>query len=93
MFLTGPLKQYMDLVQQGKLQHDPYQEKVALELENLLGRLEQYEKDMEEYHVISLANDITYELFLHHVIVRCFSLRQSSLNGKARGRTSVTEFW
>ncbi|KAL7181917.1 hypothetical protein ACSBR1_040764 [Camellia fascicularis] len=47
----GPLTQYRALVEQGKLQNDPYQEKVALELENLLGRLEQYEKDMEEYHV------------------------------------------
>ncbi|KAL6980192.1 peroxisome-assembly ATPase [Sarracenia purpurea var. burkii] len=44
-------KRYKGLVDQGKLQHDPYQEKVALELENLLRRLEQYERDMEEYHV------------------------------------------
>lgn len=43
--------QYRNLVEQGKLQHDPFQEGVAIELENLLGRLEQYEKDMEEYHV------------------------------------------
>ncbi|KAK9280351.1 hypothetical protein L1049_014040 [Liquidambar formosana] len=47
----GPLMQYKNLVEQGKLHHDPYQERVALELENLLGRLEQYEKDMEEYHL------------------------------------------
>lgn len=46
----GPLAYYKGLVNQGKLQHDPYQEKVAFELENLLGRLERYEKDMEEYH-------------------------------------------
>ncbi|KAG5601536.1 hypothetical protein H5410_032906 [Solanum commersonii] len=46
----GLLAHYRSLVEQGKLQHDPYQEKVATELENLLGRLEQYEKDMEEYH-------------------------------------------
>lgn len=43
--------QYKNLVEQGKLQHDPYQERVASELEKLLGRLEEYEKDMEEYHV------------------------------------------
>lgn len=49
--LSGPLTQYRNQVQQGKLQHDPYQETVALELEKLLGRLDQYEKDMEEYHV------------------------------------------
>lgn len=48
---SGPLAQYRNLIEQGKLQRDPYQERVALELEKLLGRLEQYEKDMEEYHV------------------------------------------
>ncbi|KAJ9184018.1 hypothetical protein P3X46_007802 [Hevea brasiliensis] len=51
----GLLGRYKNLVDQGKLQHDPYQERVAFELEKLLGRLEQYEKDMEEYHV-NLAN-------------------------------------
>ncbi|GLT43676.1 hypothetical protein SLA2020_176110 [Shorea laevis] len=53
--LAGPLPQYRDLVEKGRLQNDPYQEKVALALENLLQRLEQYEKDMQEYH-IKLAN-------------------------------------
>lgn len=47
----GPLTRYRNLVEQRKLQHDPDQERVALELDNLLGRLEQYEKEMEEYHV------------------------------------------
>ncbi|KAI3687728.1 hypothetical protein L1987_81430 [Smallanthus sonchifolius] len=47
----GPLTQYKNLVKEEKLQFDPYQEKVALELDNLLQRLEQYEKEMEEYHV------------------------------------------
>ncbi|GAB2223365.1 hypothetical protein Droror1_Dr00017506 [Drosera rotundifolia] len=51
----GPLIQYKNLIQQGKLQHDPYQEKVATELENLLGRLEKYEQDMEIYNE-KLAN-------------------------------------
>ncbi|XP_047169532.1 lactation elevated protein 1 homolog B-like [Vigna umbellata] len=51
----GPLVQYKSLVDQGKLQYDPYQESVASELESLLARLEQYERDMEEYHV-NLAN-------------------------------------
>ncbi|KAI9192166.1 hypothetical protein LWI28_019106 [Acer negundo] len=51
----GLLVQYRKLIEQGKLQHDPFQEKVAVALENLLGRLDQYEKDMEEYHV-KLAN-------------------------------------
>lgn len=39
------------MVKQGKLQHDVYQEKVAFELEDLLVKLGQYEKEMEEYHV------------------------------------------
>ncbi|XVE97443.1 hypothetical protein REPUB_Repub03eG0020000 [Reevesia pubescens] len=47
----GPLLHYRNLVEQGRLKHDPNQERVALALENLLGRLEQYEKDMEEYHI------------------------------------------
>ncbi|KAL5729556.1 peroxisome-assembly ATPase [Ranunculus cassubicifolius] len=47
----GPLTTYRNLVEQKKLQHDPHQEKVAFELDNLLGRLEKYEKDMEEYHI------------------------------------------
>ncbi|KAG9459656.1 hypothetical protein H6P81_004164 [Aristolochia fimbriata] len=46
----GPLTLYNRLVEQGQLKHDIYQEKVASELEDLLGRLERYEKDMEEYH-------------------------------------------
>ncbi|XP_022750274.1 AFG1-like ATPase isoform X3 [Durio zibethinus] len=47
----GLLLHYRNLVEQGRLQHDPFQEKVALALENLIGRLEQYEKDMVEYHI------------------------------------------
>ncbi|KVH90294.1 ATPase, AFG1-like protein [Cynara cardunculus var. scolymus] len=46
----GPVTQYKKLVKEGQLQFDPYQEKVALELDNLLTRLKQYEKEMEEYH-------------------------------------------
>ncbi|KAL1557268.1 peroxisome-assembly ATPase [Salvia divinorum] len=46
----GPLAYYKSLVNQGKLKHDSYQEKVAFQLENLLQRLHQYERDMEEYH-------------------------------------------
>ncbi|KAK9141683.1 hypothetical protein Syun_011083 [Stephania yunnanensis] len=48
---AGPLTLYKSLVNQGKLQYDPDQERVALELESLIGRLEQYQNDMEEYHV------------------------------------------
>ncbi|KAJ6382963.1 hypothetical protein OIU77_031400 [Salix suchowensis] len=45
------LEKYKNLVEQGKLQNDPYQERVAFELEKLLSRLQQYERDMEDYHV------------------------------------------
>ncbi|EEC76553.1 hypothetical protein OsI_14358 [Oryza sativa Indica Group] len=47
---SGPLTLYRDLVSQGKLQHDIYQENVATQLDNLLRRLEQYEMEMEDYH-------------------------------------------
>lgn len=50
-FGSGPLAQYRNLIEQGKLRYDPNQERVASELDKLFGRLEQYEKDMEEYHV------------------------------------------
>ncbi|KAH7686669.1 ATPase AFG1-like protein [Dioscorea alata] len=46
----GPLNLYRSMVKQGKLQHDVHQEKVAFELEDLLVKLGQYEKEMEEYH-------------------------------------------
>ncbi|XP_066365669.1 uncharacterized protein [Miscanthus floridulus] len=39
-----------NLVSQGKLTHDSYQENVASELDNLLSRLQQYEMEMEDYH-------------------------------------------
>ncbi|XWS72651.1 hypothetical protein CRYUN_Cryun02cG0058600 [Craigia yunnanensis] len=61
-FLSGPLFHYRNLVEQGRLQHDPYQERVTLALENLLGRLERYEKDMEEYH-----DGMQREIFLKFV--------------------------
>ncbi|KAF7020703.1 hypothetical protein CFC21_033767 [Triticum aestivum] len=46
----GPLTLYRDLVGQGKLRHDVYQENVASELDSLLGRLKRYEMEMEDYH-------------------------------------------
>ena len=66
--VAGPLIQYKSLVEQGKLQHDPYQESVASELEKLLARLTQYEKDMEEYHVklelcILSIGSLSYSIF------------------------------
>jgi predicted ATPase len=47
----GPLTLYRDLVSQGRLRHDTYQENVASELDSLLRRLERYEMEMEDYHV------------------------------------------
>ncbi|XP_021305223.1 putative ATPase N2B isoform X2 [Sorghum bicolor] len=47
---AGPLTLYRNLVSQGKLTHDSYQENVASELDNLLSRLQQYEMEMEDYH-------------------------------------------
>ncbi|CAL4928456.1 unnamed protein product [Urochloa decumbens] len=46
----GPLTLYRNLVNQGKLTHDSYQENVASELDNLLTRLQLYEMEMEDYH-------------------------------------------
>ncbi|XP_026666106.2 putative ATPase N2B isoform X2 [Phoenix dactylifera] len=46
----GPLSTYRSMVSRGKLRYDVYQEKVAFELEDLLGRLEQYGKEMDDYH-------------------------------------------
>lgn len=60
IFGSGPLAQYRNLIEQGKLQYDPNQERVASELDKLFGRLEQYEKDMEEYHVY-----LTFFFVLH----------------------------
>ena len=58
---SGPLTQYKSLVEQGKLLYDPNQEAVASQLDKLLGRLEQYEKDMEEYHVRILEFPAPFE--------------------------------
>ncbi|XP_051129387.1 uncharacterized protein LOC127250251 [Andrographis paniculata] len=46
----GLLDHYKNLINLGKLKHDPFQEEVASELDSLLGRLDQYEKDMKDYH-------------------------------------------
>ncbi|KAM3197887.1 hypothetical protein ACQJBY_073144 [Aegilops geniculata] len=57
----GPLTLYRDLVSQGKLRHDVYQENVACELDSLLGRLERYEMEMEDYHTKLSMWDSTRE--------------------------------
>ncbi|XP_064993420.1 uncharacterized protein LOC135585758 isoform X8 [Musa acuminata AAA Group] len=50
-FLLGPLAHYRSMVREGKLKYDTYQERVAFELEELLGKLQCYQKEMEDYHV------------------------------------------
>lgn len=95
---SGLLGHYRSLVEQGKLQHDPYQEKIASELENLLGRLEQYEKDMEEYHVRVLYCD--NELLLKFSIQCCsegfififHAFRQNLHNGRIIGKIGGVSF-
>nr|XP_018676932.1 PREDICTED: putative ATPase N2B isoform X5 [Musa acuminata subsp. malaccensis] len=47
----GPLAHYRSMVREGKLKYDTYQERVAFELEELLGKLQCYQKEMEDYHV------------------------------------------
>ncbi|XP_064949992.1 uncharacterized protein LOC135599149 isoform X4 [Musa acuminata AAA Group] len=47
----GPLARYRSMVREGKLKYDTYQERVAFELEELLGKLQCYQKEMEDYHV------------------------------------------
>lgn len=69
--LPGPLVQYRNLVDQGKLQHDPYQESVASELENLLARLEKYERDMEEYNVRNWNWMLFYLMCSSFVVCGC----------------------
>ncbi|XP_031373432.1 AFG1-like ATPase isoform X2 [Punica granatum] len=92
---AGPLMQYRDLVKQGKLQHDPDQEKVALELENLLGRLQQYEKDMEEYHVKLAEWENRRENERHRLLVEEAEMKQrgdvwASVN---KHRSKLIERW
>lgn len=76
---SGPLARYKNLVDQGKLQHDPHQERVALELEKLLGRLEKYEKDMEEYHVQFGSFGSLYYMILSIYVIRWETLQYSFL--------------
>ncbi|XP_057824621.2 uncharacterized protein C115.02c isoform X3 [Cryptomeria japonica] len=46
---AGPLEIYKSKVREGTLKYDPQQEMVAAGLQDLLGQLHQYEKDMENY--------------------------------------------
>ncbi|TKY58153.1 Lactation elevated protein 1 [Spatholobus suberectus] len=89
----GPLVQYRSLVDQGKLRHDPYQESVASELENLLARLEQYEKHMEEYHV-NLANwEKQRENERRRLLMEEVGLQQKDEDWWKRLNNKLTERW
>ncbi|KAK7320694.1 hypothetical protein VNO77_30399 [Canavalia gladiata] len=89
----GPLVQYRSLVDQGKLQHDPFQESVASELENLLARLEQYEKDMEEFHV-NLSNwEKNREIERRRLLMEEIELQQREEDWWKRLNNKLTERW
>ncbi|XP_074329639.1 uncharacterized protein LOC141667150 isoform X3 [Apium graveolens] len=72
----GPLTQYKSLVDQGKLQYDPYQETIASELENLVKKLEQYDKEMEEYHVSLSKWEETRENERRRILVKEAEFKQ-----------------
>lgn len=95
---SGLLAHYRSLVEQGKLQHDPYQEKIASELENLLQRLEQYEKDMEEYHVrVSYCDnelfiEVIYSVLFQRLYFKFHAFRQNLHNGRIIGKIGGVSF-
>ncbi|KAK7384725.1 hypothetical protein VNO78_30426 [Psophocarpus tetragonolobus] len=89
----GPLVQYRSLVDQGKLRHDPYQESVASELENLLARLEQYEKDMEEYHVNLVNWEKQRENERRRLLMEEVELHQKDENWWKLLNYKLTERW
>ncbi|XP_027329869.1 AFG1-like ATPase isoform X2 [Abrus precatorius] len=90
---SGPLVRYRSLVDQGRLLQDPYQEIVASELENLLARLEQYEKDMEEYHV-NLSNwEKKRENERRRILMEEVELQQKDEDWWKRLNNKLTERW
>ncbi|XP_072982076.1 uncharacterized protein [Typha latifolia] len=77
------------MVSQGRLQHDIYQEKVASELEDLLGKLEQYEKEMEDYHEILAIWEKSRESERRRLLLEEAGLKQQDgvwIEGKSRRR-------
>lgn len=89
----GPLVQYKNLVDQGKLQHDPYQETVATELQNLLSRLENYEREMEEYHV-NLSNwEKNRENERRRILMEEVEKQQNDKDWWKRLNNKITERW
>ncbi|XP_058724853.1 uncharacterized protein LOC131596263 [Vicia villosa] len=89
----GPLVQYKNLVDQGKLQHDPYQEAVATELQNLLARLENYEREMEEYHV-NLSNwEKSRENERQRILIEEVEKQQNEEDWWKRLNNKITERW
>ncbi|KAK7293789.1 hypothetical protein RJT34_16663 [Clitoria ternatea] len=89
----GPLMKYRSLVEQGKLKHDAYQESVASELENLLARLEQYEKDMEEYHVNLMNWEKNRENERRRLLMEEVELQLKEEDWWKRLNNKLTERW
>ncbi|CAI8605937.1 unnamed protein product [Vicia faba] len=89
----GPIVQYKNLVDQGKLQHDSYQESVATELQNLLARLENYEREMEEYHV-NLSNwEKNRENERQRILIEEVEKQQNEEDWWKRLNNKITERW
>ncbi|XP_072977935.1 uncharacterized protein [Typha angustifolia] len=77
------------MVSQGRLRHDIYQEKVASELEDLLGKLEQYEKEMEDYHENLAIWEKSRESERRRLLLEEAGLKQQDgvwIEGKSRRR-------
>ncbi|WJX09835.1 peroxisome-assembly ATPase [Trifolium repens] len=89
----GPLVQYKNLVDQGKLQHDPYQETVAIELQNLLARLENYERQMEEYHVNLSKWENSRENERRRILMEEVEKQQNDQDWWKRLNNKITERW
>ncbi|PNX90939.1 AFG1-family ATPase [Trifolium pratense] len=89
----GPLVQYKNLVNQGKLQHDPYQETVATELQNLLARLENYERQMEEYHVNLSKWENSRENERRRILTEEVEKQQNDEDWWRRLNNKITERW
>lgn len=85
--------QYKNLVDQGKLQHDPYQESVASELEKLLVRLKDYEREMEEYHVNLSKWETNRENERRKILMEEVEMQQKEDGWWKHLNNKVTERW
>ncbi|KMZ68628.1 AFG1-like ATPase family protein, putative, expressed [Zostera marina] len=64
------------MVRQGKLRHDPNQERVAKELDKLLENLHRYEREMEEYHENLAAWEMSRENERRQLLLNDAELKQ-----------------